>query len=96
MIHGLFHVMSIIALVYFVVLNGTYLVFTGVAWRGITQHRRERRYAALEEAFASPLTPPISILLPAYNEEAGIVNRRRRAAGGGRPLASSEAHRRRS
>ena len=73
MIHGLFHVMSIIALVYFVVLNGTYLVFTGVAWRGITQHRRERRYAALEEAFASPLTPPISILLPAYNEEAGIV-----------------------
>src|SRR5437660_1171136 len=44
-----------------------------IAWRGITGHRREQRYAALEEAFASPLTPPISILLPAYNEETGIV-----------------------
>jgi cellulose synthase/poly-beta-1,6-N-acetylglucosamine synthase-like glycosyltransferase len=30
-------------------------------------------YAAIDEALASPLTPPISILLPAYNEEAGVV-----------------------
>jgi cellulose synthase/poly-beta-1,6-N-acetylglucosamine synthase-like glycosyltransferase len=68
-----FLVLSIVALVYFALLNGTYLLFTFVAWRGITKRRREQRYSALEEVFASPLTPPISILLPAYNEEAGIV-----------------------
>jgi cellulose synthase/poly-beta-1,6-N-acetylglucosamine synthase-like glycosyltransferase len=64
---------AIVALAYFVVLNGLYLLFTAIAWRGITEHRRERAYLATAEAFSSPLTPPISILLPAYNEEAGIV-----------------------
>ena len=34
---------------------------------------RPLEYAAIDEALASPLTPPISILLPAYNEEAGVV-----------------------
>jgi cellulose synthase/poly-beta-1,6-N-acetylglucosamine synthase-like glycosyltransferase len=70
---ALLEALSIAALAYFAFLNGLYLVFTLIAWRGITHHRRERAYAATEEAFASPLTPPISILLPAYNEEAGIV-----------------------
>lgn len=65
--------LSVVALGYFACLNGLYLTFTLIAWRGITHHRRERAYSATEEAFASPLTPPISILLPAYNEEAGIV-----------------------
>jgi cellulose synthase/poly-beta-1,6-N-acetylglucosamine synthase-like glycosyltransferase len=65
--------LAIVALAYFVVLNGLYLLFTAIAWRGITEHRRERAYSATAEAFSSPLTPPISILLPAYNEEAGIV-----------------------
>ena len=66
-------VVSFVALGYAAVLNAIYLAFTAVAWRGITLHRRERMYAGTEEAFASPLTPPISILLPAYNEEAGVV-----------------------
>jgi cellulose synthase/poly-beta-1,6-N-acetylglucosamine synthase-like glycosyltransferase len=66
-------VLSIVALTYFALLNGTYLLLTLIAWRDITRHRREQAYSALEEVFASPLTPPISILLPAYNEETGIV-----------------------
>lgn len=66
-------VTAIVALVYFAVLNTIYLVFTGIAWRGVTHHLRARAYAGEDEAFASPLTPPISILLPAYNEETGIV-----------------------
>jgi cellulose synthase/poly-beta-1,6-N-acetylglucosamine synthase-like glycosyltransferase len=71
--HTALLVLSIVALSYFVLLNGTYMLFTLIAWRGLTRHRREQAYSALEETFASPLTPPISILLPAYNEEAGIV-----------------------
>jgi hypothetical protein len=50
--------LAIVALAYFVVLNGLYLLFTAIAWRGITEHRRERAYSATAEAFSSPLTPP--------------------------------------
>jgi cellulose synthase/poly-beta-1,6-N-acetylglucosamine synthase-like glycosyltransferase len=64
---------AVVALVYFALLNAIYLVFTGIAWRGVTHHLRARRFAGVDEAFASPLTPPVSILLPAYNEETGIV-----------------------
>jgi cellulose synthase/poly-beta-1,6-N-acetylglucosamine synthase-like glycosyltransferase len=39
----------------------------------VTRHLRAQAYARTDEAFASPLTPGISILLPAFNEEAGIV-----------------------
>jgi cellulose synthase/poly-beta-1,6-N-acetylglucosamine synthase-like glycosyltransferase len=58
---------------YFVVLNIIYIAFTAIAWRGLTRYLRKRSYASDDEAFASPLTPPISILLPAFNEEAGVV-----------------------
>jgi cellulose synthase/poly-beta-1,6-N-acetylglucosamine synthase-like glycosyltransferase len=66
-------VSSIIAFAYFAILNATYLVFTAIAWRDVTRYRRARAYAAVEEVFASPLTPPISVIVPAFNEEAGIV-----------------------
>jgi cellulose synthase/poly-beta-1,6-N-acetylglucosamine synthase-like glycosyltransferase len=65
---------AIAALAYFAALNAIYLVFTIIAWRGLTGHRRQRMYAAVDEAFASPLTPGISVVLPAYNESAGIVD----------------------
>jgi cellulose synthase/poly-beta-1,6-N-acetylglucosamine synthase-like glycosyltransferase len=67
-------VFSLISFGYFVVLNAIYLGFTGIAWRAITYHRHAREFSGAEEAFASPLTPPVSILLPAFNEEAGIVD----------------------
>jgi cellulose synthase/poly-beta-1,6-N-acetylglucosamine synthase-like glycosyltransferase len=66
-------VFSAIAFAYFVALNAVYLIFTAVAWREVTYYHRAREFSGAEEAFASPLTPPISILVPAYNEEAGIV-----------------------
>ena len=66
-------VVAIVAFVYFAALNAIYIAFTVIAWRGVTRHLRAREYAPVDEAFASPLTPPISILLPAFNEEAGIV-----------------------
>jgi len=66
-------VFSAIAFAYFVALNAVYLVFTAVAWKEVTYYRRAREFSGADEAFASPLTLPISILVPAYNEEAGIV-----------------------
>lgn len=69
----LFRVLMVLALAYFAVLTTVYLVFTAIAWRSVTRHLHSRPHAANEEALASPLTPGISVLVPAYNEEAGIV-----------------------
>jgi cellulose synthase/poly-beta-1,6-N-acetylglucosamine synthase-like glycosyltransferase len=72
-LEGFMEAFGIVAVAYFAALNGLYLVFTGVAWRSISRHLRRRRYDGADERFASPLTPGISILLPGFNEEAGIV-----------------------
>ncbi len=69
----LIEVLGVIVLVYFALANMIYLFFTPIAWRSLTGHLRAREYSAADETFASPLTPPVSILLPAFNEEAGIV-----------------------
>jgi cellulose synthase/poly-beta-1,6-N-acetylglucosamine synthase-like glycosyltransferase len=66
-------VFGVVVIVYFATLNALYIGFTALAWRSITRYLSSREYAAVDEAFASPMTPPISILLPAYNEQAGVV-----------------------
>ena len=68
------YVVSWVAFVYFVALSLSYLTFTLVAWRRLASHRRARAYAPLDEIYSSPFTPPVSVLLPAFNEEAGIVS----------------------
>jgi cellulose synthase/poly-beta-1,6-N-acetylglucosamine synthase-like glycosyltransferase len=62
-----------ITIAYFVCLNGLYAVFTLVAARSLRDHLRRRTYAGLAEAFDSPFTPGITVVLPAFNEAAGIV-----------------------
>lgn len=66
-------VTGIIVLAYFLLLNSTYGLFTLVAWRSLVGHRQSEPSLTTEEVFRSPLTPPVSILLPAFNEEAGVV-----------------------
>jgi cellulose synthase/poly-beta-1,6-N-acetylglucosamine synthase-like glycosyltransferase len=61
------------AFVYFVVYVVFQLTFTVLAWNALAVRRRARAYAALDETYASPFTPPVSVILPAFNEEAGIV-----------------------
>jgi cellulose synthase/poly-beta-1,6-N-acetylglucosamine synthase-like glycosyltransferase len=70
----LLRITSWIAFFYFVVLTLVYLTFTLVAWKRLAAHRRARQYSPLDELFASPFTPPVSVILPAYNESAGIVS----------------------
>lgn len=67
------YALAVFTLGYFTILNVLYLFFTAIAWGDVTRHLRARRFFAADEALASPLTPGISVLLPAYNEEAGIV-----------------------
>lgn len=61
------------SIAYFAALNGLYLVFTGIAWKDVIGHRRRRLYQSEDEFYSSTLTPGVSLLVPAYNEEAGIV-----------------------
>ncbi len=72
-LHGVLEVSGVLVLAYFALFNLIYLGLTAVAWRGIARHRHSRAYAGVEEMLASPLTPGVSVLLPAYNEQAGVV-----------------------
>lgn len=58
---------------YFVVINTLYLVCAGFACVALTRHRRRWTPRELGSVMRSPATPGVSIVVPAYNEEAGIV-----------------------
>jgi cellulose synthase/poly-beta-1,6-N-acetylglucosamine synthase-like glycosyltransferase len=66
-------VYTIATFVYFVILNGLYLFLTALAWREMGSEVRARRYLAGDEILRSPLTPGVSVLVPAFNEQAVIV-----------------------
>ena len=61
-------------LAYFVVLNSIYLVLTVIAASDFHRHLRRVPFAGHNDVFANPLTPGVSIIVPAHNEEAGIVD----------------------
>lgn len=59
--------------VYFVALNSSYLVLMLLAGMEFTKHLRRIPFAGADDMFRSPLTLPVSVIVPAYNEGAGIV-----------------------
>jgi cellulose synthase/poly-beta-1,6-N-acetylglucosamine synthase-like glycosyltransferase len=73
MLEAILDTTAVFALVYALVAGATYFIFTSAAWVSLRRYERARHYTPNEDAFASPLTPGISIILPAFNEEAGIV-----------------------
>jgi cellulose synthase/poly-beta-1,6-N-acetylglucosamine synthase-like glycosyltransferase len=66
-------IFSLVAFAYFVILNGTYVLLTLLAAIEMRREFRGRPHLGLDEIFRSPLTPGISVLVPAFNEEAVIV-----------------------
>ena len=48
------------------------LLMVASLWSSV-QHQRRIRNLSLQEIYSSPFTPPISLLVPAYNEEATVV-----------------------
>src|SRR5262249_28287997 len=60
-------------LAYFLALNTLYLVFSAVSLERLWQHRRRWTRRELDAVIRSPATPGISLIVPAYNEEATIV-----------------------
>jgi cellulose synthase/poly-beta-1,6-N-acetylglucosamine synthase-like glycosyltransferase len=58
---------------YFVALNSSYLVLIGMAGLEFGKHLRRLPFAGADDMFRSPLTMPVSVIVPAYNEGTGIV-----------------------
>ncbi len=58
---------------YFLLLNGFYLLLYVISFLSISDYARREVYSGLPELFTSNYAPPVSIIVPAYNEEATIV-----------------------
>lgn len=58
---------------YFVALNSSYLVLIVLAGLEFGRHLRRMPFAGADDMFRSPLTLPVSVIVPAYNEGPGIV-----------------------
>jgi cellulose synthase/poly-beta-1,6-N-acetylglucosamine synthase-like glycosyltransferase len=58
---------------YFVALNTSYLVLICLAGLEFARHLRRIPFAGSDDMFRSPLTLPVSVIMPAYNEGPGIV-----------------------
>ncbi len=63
-----------ITVVYLFVVNGTYLTMLVLAFKAIRKHLKEIQLVKFKRIFHSPFFKPISIIVPAYNEEATIVD----------------------
>ena len=61
-------------LVYFLALNLSYLALLALAAADITRSTRRAAFAGGDDVFANPLTPGVSVVVPAYNEELAIVD----------------------
>ena len=76
MAHGLSDLLlwtDAVILVYFLLINSSYLMLIVFATVEFIRHGRRASFAGVEETYRSPLTPAVSVLVPAFNEEAGIV-----------------------
>ncbi|MEV4703411.1 glycosyltransferase [Actinoplanes sp. NPDC049316] len=58
---------------YFVALNTSYLVLMVMAGLEFGRHLRRIPFAGADDMFRSPLTLPVSVIVPAHNEGASIV-----------------------
>jgi cellulose synthase/poly-beta-1,6-N-acetylglucosamine synthase-like glycosyltransferase len=65
--------LSALLVLYFLLYNSFQLAFVLVAFREVRRQLRGRVYEDLDIVFESPFTPPLSIIVPAYNEETTIV-----------------------
>jgi len=58
---------------YFIVGNGTYTVLMLISLVSVWLHNRRLSYEGLDQLRSSTVTPPVTVIIPAYNEQEGIV-----------------------
>ena len=60
-------------LLYVLAINSSYLVLIGLAGADMGRYLRRARIRGVEDASASPLTQAVSVVMPAFDEEASVV-----------------------
>ncbi|WP_200900245.1 glycosyltransferase family 2 protein [Rubrobacter aplysinae] len=60
-------------LVYFLLINGFYLFLYLMSFVKISDYARREAFSGLSELMVSQYAPPVSLIVPAYNEEATIA-----------------------
>ena len=61
-------------LAYFLVINGVYIILYAISFVEIADYVRREIFSGLPELFTSNYAPPVSVIVPAYNEEATIAD----------------------
>jgi cellulose synthase/poly-beta-1,6-N-acetylglucosamine synthase-like glycosyltransferase len=61
-------------LVYFLLLNTFYFLFSILSLAGILRYRRMVAFVRFGEIFRMPIVKPISVIVPAFNEGQGIID----------------------
>jgi cellulose synthase/poly-beta-1,6-N-acetylglucosamine synthase-like glycosyltransferase len=62
-----------IIVLYFFLANGSYTVLMVMSFVHIWLYQKRIGYAGLQEVRDSPVTPPVSVIVPAFNEENSII-----------------------
>lgn len=62
------------ALGYFILMQLYLMILAGISGMELRRSHHLRRYGRIGEKLSSRTSPPISIVIPAYNEEAGIAD----------------------
>ncbi len=65
---------NLVVISYFFLANGIYTILMMLSLRATWVQRRRMAYQGLDALRHSPLTPPVTIIIPAWNEQAVIVN----------------------
>lgn len=65
--------LELVLIYYFFLLNGIYILLSLIAFRQVYSHLMRSIYGGYEHISRSPLTPAVSIIVPAYNEVVSIA-----------------------
>ena len=71
-ITGVILAINYVVLAYFLAINSFYLFLYAASFVEISDYARREIFSGLSELFTSNYAPPVSLIVPAYNEEATI------------------------
>ena len=60
-------------LAYFLAINGVYLTLFAISFVEVADYARREVFSGLSDLFSSKYAPPVSVVVPAYNEEVTIA-----------------------
>lgn len=67
------HLFNSVVLAYFLAINAVYTALLAISYRESGRHNRRLDFGGYDVVLRSPLTLPISVLMPAYNEASTIA-----------------------